>query len=100
MWQIRIRKKYLPEKVRSKIKKDALTTYLLFLKDLETNGPFRNNWPHYGYLDKRNKRLHCHLKKDGKPSGRPTYVVCRQIISENPKIIEVYYAGTHEKAPY
>jgi hypothetical protein len=36
----------------------------------------------------------CHLKK-----GRPTYVACWTVDKKN-KVIEVYYAGTHEKAPY
>jgi hypothetical protein len=38
---------------------------------------------------------HCHIEK-----GRPTYVVCWRIADKNKKNIEVYYAGTHEKAPY
>ena len=40
-------------------------------------------------------KRHCHLQK-----GRPTYVCCWEVINKKRKIIEVYYVGTHEKAPY
>jgi hypothetical protein len=42
-------------------------------------------------VDKR----HCHLIK-----GRPTYVACWEVKDPKNKILEVYYVGTHEKAPY
>lgn len=45
---------------------------------------------------KSNRDLrHCHLIK-----GNPTYVCCWEVVEDEVKIIEVYYAGTHEKAPY
>ena len=53
----------------------------------------------YSYGSKTSKKTedkrHCHLIK-----GRPTYVCCWAIINKQKKIIEVYYVGTHEKAPY
>lgn len=51
----------------------------------------------YGNLrGKRNSgKRHCHLTE-----GKPTYVYCWEVIDKNAKLIEVYYAGTHEKAPY
>lgn len=67
-------------------------TFKLLLEDLELNGYQRHNWPNFSKL--RDCIYHCHLEK-----GRPTYVVCWRI-EKNKKIIEVYYAGTHEKAPY
>lgn len=55
--------------------------------------PYRSNWPNYTVM--QHDDFHCHIKK-----GRPTYVVCWKIIDKKNKLIEVYYAGTHEKAPY
>lgn len=71
----------------------SFEAFLLLLKQLKLNGPFRSDWPNYGKL--QDEDYHCHLKK-----GRPTYVSCWRIISKKHKIIEVYYAGTHENAPY
>ena len=56
------------------------------------NGPEKPTWSNYGKLG--TVTYHCHLKK-----GRPTYVACWTADKKN-KVIEVYYAGTHEKAPY
>ncbi len=69
---------------------------LLFM-ELENQGPIATNWPNYGKLhDKKGiDRRHCHLQK-----GKPTYVCCWEVKDKKRKIIEVYYVGTHEKAPY
>ena len=40
-------------------------------------------------------RHHCHIKK-----GQPTYVTIWEVTNKRIKLIEVTYAGTHEKAPY
>ena len=73
------------------LSKNAHKTFAILLMELE-NGPEAPNWPNYGKLGRMT--YHCHLKK-----GRPTYVACWTADKKN-KIIEVYYAGTHEKAPY
>lgn len=44
-------------------------------------------WPGEAY--------HCHLNK-----GRPTYVAVWQADGGEVRLVEVIYAGTHEKAPY
>lgn len=62
--------------------------------ELEIKGPLRHNWPNYGKIKGKENISHCHIEK-----GRPTYVVCWKV-EKNKKYIEVYYAGTHEKAPY
>ncbi len=77
----------LPPKVKEKL--HAL------LEDLEKKGYIQKDWPNYSALDKKAMTFHCHIKK-----GRPTYVVCWQVIDKNNKKIEVYYVGTHENAPY
>lgn len=72
--------------------RQTASTLRLFLEELELDGPYRYNWPNFSKLGEND--YHCHLEK-----GRPTYVVCWRI-DKNKKIIEVYYAGTHERAPY
>ena len=94
-WKIRI-----PNKVGKKIKKLPVviqSTVLLLMRDLEQAGPATSGgWKNYSKFkgvvgDKR----HCHLSK-----GRPTYVCCWEVINKEIKLMEVYYVGTHEKAPY
>jgi mRNA-degrading endonuclease RelE of RelBE toxin-antitoxin system len=90
MWEVRLQRKAakqvksLPQKVRERLFALAL--------EIEQYGPVRGNWPNYSRLG--GGRHHCHLKK-----GRPTYVAVWEEI-EGSIIIEVVYAGTHEKAPY
>ena len=63
------------------------------MMDIQLNGPVRGNWKNYGKLS--NSKHHCHIK-----SGKPTYVICWKIIDHSTRTVEVYYVGTHEKAPY
>ena len=76
--------KDLPKKVKESLAR--------LVKEIEIEGPIRGNWANYSKLT--NTKHHCHLKK-----GRPTYVVCWEEV-DNKILIEVYYVGTHEKAPY
>ncbi len=64
---------------------------------MKDNGPFPGKqWPNFGKLfEKKEDKYHCHLIK-----GRPTYVACWKVVDKNTRQIEVYYVGTHEKAPY
>ena len=75
----------LPEKVKRIL--------VLLIAEMEAQGPVRGNWPNYSKLGVR--RHHCHLKK-----GRPTYVAVWEESPEGIQLIEVTYAGTHERAPY
>jgi len=52
-------------------------------------------WKNYGKLRGQPDAYHCHLT-----SGRPTYVACWKRIDHSVRIVEIYYVGTHEKAPY
>jgi len=79
--------KKLPEFVRS--------AFVLLARELEEYGPYRSNWSHYGKLKNSGNRYHCHIS-----SGRPTYVVCWEITDKTIRVMEVYYVGTHENAPY
>ncbi len=75
----------LPERVQKSL--------ALLLREIELNGPARGQWPNYSKMGK--DMHHCHLKK-----GQPTYVAVWQVIDKEIRLIEVTYAGTHEKAPY
>jgi hypothetical protein len=63
------------------------------MREIEVAGPVRGNWPNYGPLGKEGH--HCHLKK-----GHPTYVAVWEVVDKAIKLVEVTYAGTHERAPY
>lgn len=91
MWQV-----YFTKRAQKSAKKlpEAIKLILQALvEDIQLSGPFRLNWKNYSKLGFN--KYHCHLKK-----GKPTYVVCWQVIDKKIKIVEVYYVGTHEKAPY
>ncbi len=61
----------------------------LLVKDLRDGGPIQPNWPNYSKLEKDN--YHCHLDY--------SWVACWKN-EKGTLIIEVYYAGSREKAPY
>lgn len=85
------------DKQAAKLNKNVLYMLRLLFEDLANKGPALADWPNYGKLrgEKGDDKRHCHLQK-----GRPTYVCCWEVIDKKRKIIEVYYVGTHEKAPY
>lgn len=86
-------------KQRNKLADSVQFSIEALVKDMTINGPHRTNWPNYSPLKKGKDipkdAFHCHVKK-----GKPTYVVCWQVDNKKIKIIEVFYAGTHEGAPY
>ena len=65
----------------------------LLMQDIQDGGPVRGDWPNYSKLGIG--RHHCHIKK-----GKPTYVAVWEERAGQVRLIEVTYAGTHEKAPY
>lgn len=75
----------LPQNVRAAL--------VALMREIETTGPIRGNWSNYGKL--AGNRHHCHLKK-----GHPTYVAVWEETESSARIVEVIYAGTHEKVPY
>ena len=79
------------KKLPTKVKEAA---YVL-VKELKLYGPYRANWRNYGKFKGTKDCYHCHVN-----SGKPRYVVCWKIMDKKEKILEVYYVGTHEKAPY
>jgi mRNA-degrading endonuclease RelE of RelBE toxin-antitoxin system len=59
------------------------------LKDLRDKGPTRSEWPNYSKL--YDNIYHCHLAYK--------WIACWKH-EKNTIIIEVYYAGSRENAPY
>jgi hypothetical protein len=71
----------MPFKVQEKLN--------VLLKDLRNKGPFRSEWPNYGKLNEN--IYHCHLSHK--------WIACWKY-DKKLIIIEVYYAGSRENAPY
>jgi hypothetical protein len=59
------------------------------LLDLEGSGPIQSRWPHFSKLGKIT--YHCHLADK--------WVACWRNESRS-LLVEVYYAGSRESAPY
>lgn len=86
-------------KQKKKLPMAVIEALARLMGDLEQRGPIQKEWSHFGLL-KKGKAIplnsyHCHIK-----SGRPTYVVCWAVQDKTIRIIEIYYVGTHENAPY
>ena len=92
-WTVEITSK--SRKQIERLSEQVRLAYLVLAKELETSGPYRNNWKHFGKLRETRNAYHCHLV-----SGRPTYVTCWEIKDKNIHLLEIYYVGTHEGAPY
>ncbi len=90
-WQVEYTSK--ASKQLGKLPSAVADAALALVMDIEDRGPVRGDWPNFSKLSKT--EYHCHLKK-----GKPTYVACWRPLNKKTKTIEVYYVGTHEKAPY
>ncbi len=93
MWRVHLAKR--AAKQFEKLPADAQFALRALAADIQANGPYRANWKHYSPLRNQAGKYHCHLM-----GGRPTYVVCWELVDKKNKLVEVYYAGTHENAPY
>jgi mRNA-degrading endonuclease RelE of RelBE toxin-antitoxin system len=91
IWTVKIMRRALKQVDRLPVKVREILADLI--RDMELHGPVRGNWPNYSRLSEN--RHHCHIKK-----GQPTYVTIWEETDKGIKLIEVTYAGTHEKAPY
>jgi len=90
-WSVAIKRKL--RKQLAQLPKTVRASLVTLMKDIENYGPVRGNWPNYSRLS--GNRHHCHLKK-----GQPTYVAVWEVKDMEIKLVEVIYAGTHEKASY
>lgn len=90
-WKVVLSKKAAKQtKTLPKVVRENL--YAL-IRQIEIYGPVRGDWSNYSKLSPG--RHHCHIKK-----GRPTHVAIWEVRNRTIQLIEVTYAGTHEKAPY
>jgi len=87
MFSVKIKKKVL--KNTKKIPLNIQQKFWELIQDLRTDGPIQNDWPNYSELGKN--EYHCHLAY---------HWVCCWRYEKDSIIIEVYYAGSREKAPY
>jgi hypothetical protein len=87
MYKIIIKKKVLKSMV--KMPNPMQEKLTLLLRDLKEKGPVLPGWPSFSRLG--GNRFHCHLSRK--------WVACWKHESDT-IIIEVYYAGSRENAPY
>jgi hypothetical protein len=62
----------------------------LLILDLQQDGPVQPRWPNYSKLGKT--AYHCHLSYK--------WVACWHVREGELQLIEIYYAGSRENAPY
>jgi len=82
----------LKKKVQKNLEKMPVSiqdTFFQLVDDLERFGPVQTEWPNYSKLSQ--DEYHCHLSRK--------WVACWRN-EKNTIIIEVYYAGSRENAPY
>ncbi|MFH0921118.1 MAG: hypothetical protein V1913_12240 [Fibrobacterota bacterium] len=72
-----------------KLPADVRKLFFLLVVDLKADGPYQPTWPNYSPLS--GDKYHCHLNRK--------HVAC-WTWSKGTIEIEVYYAGSREKAPY
>jgi mRNA-degrading endonuclease RelE of RelBE toxin-antitoxin system len=87
MYRVTIKKK--AQKNFEKMPLSIQENFKALVADLEDLGPVRPEWPNFSKLG--NNEYHCHLSRK--------WVACWKY-EKNTVIIEVYYAGSREDAPY
>ena len=90
-WQVKLTSK--ADKQAGRLPRNIRDRLYMLMEEIRQTGPVRGNWPNYSKLASGGH--HCHLKK-----GKPTYVAVWEEREKEIRLIEVIYAGTHEKAPY
>jgi len=73
----------------AKAPRDVKKLFVQLVKDLETRGPIRTDWRNFSALSSTN--YHCHLNY--------SWVAC-WFWEKGTVLVEVYYAGSREDAPY
>ncbi len=87
MYEVKIKKRVLKKVEKMPLGIQQKLQFLLL--DLQEKGPLRFEWPNYSKLG--DGLYHCHLAY--------SWVACWQCEKDS-IIIEVYYAGSREDAPY
>ena len=87
MFRVSVKKKVL--KAAEKMPISVQKALAALLEDLREKGPVQPGWPNYSRIGK--EMYHCHLARK--------WVAC-WYCEDRELIIEVYYAGSRENAPY
>jgi mRNA-degrading endonuclease RelE of RelBE toxin-antitoxin system len=74
-----------------KIPQYVQSTFTDLVRDLEEHGPMLPQWRNFSKLRNRENEYHCHLSYK--------WVACWRHTKET-IVIEVYYVGSREEAPY
>ena len=86
-WKVYFRKKV--EKMVMKMPHKEQVLFANLIEDLEVKGPIRKEWPNFSKFSYNT--YHCHLTY--------SWIACWKVRKKVFEI-EVYYAGSREKAPY
>jgi mRNA-degrading endonuclease RelE of RelBE toxin-antitoxin system len=86
-YQVKVKKKVARD--LEKLPENVQQLLFLLVNDLQAEGPIQRSWPNFSSLG--GDRYHCHLTY--------RYVAC-WTSKKNEIVIEVYYVGSREKAPY
>ena len=86
-YEVRIKRKI--ERDLRRLPSDVRKLLFLLVADLQADGPIQKTWRSFSSLE--GDRYHCHLNYK--------YVAC-WTCRKNEIVIEVYYVGSREKAPY
>ena len=86
-YEVRIKKKVA--RGLRRLPGDVQKLLFLLVADLQVGGPIQGGWRNFSRLGK--DRYHCHLNY--------RYAAC-WTCRKNEIVIEVYYVGSREKAPY
>ena len=86
-YEVKVKKKVA--RGLKKLPADVQKLFFLLIADLQADGPIQKRWRNFSSLEK--DRYHCHLNY--------RYVAC-WTCRKNEIVIEVYYVGSREKAPY
>ncbi len=88
MWQVNIHKQAI--KRARKMPKREQQLFRALVKDLTVTGALQTSWPNYSKLGGR--KHHCHLSYK--------WVACWEESEGELYLIDVYYVGSREDAPY
>ena len=86
-YQVRMKKKVA--RGLRKLPRNVQRLLFLLVADLKADGPIQKSWANFSSLGQ--DRHHCHLTHH--------YVAC-WTCKKSDIVIEVYYVGSREKAPY
>jgi mRNA-degrading endonuclease RelE of RelBE toxin-antitoxin system len=88
VWEVGFSNKARKQKEKLAVREQELLFKLVV--DLINEGPAQYRWPNYSKLE--SDTYHCHLNRK--------WVACWKVENDHVKLIEIYYVGSRENAPY